>query len=190
MEAPGTARDHLRNRTADLHHRVEKTLRIRELVAGHLPPEGYLGVLRLHLRVYGRFQHRTRPLRATTRLSEFLETIDTLVAALQQDLGLPNSAGEDQPGNSLSEAAALGGLYVLLGATHGSRVLLPKLQASPSLSSVSNHNFYAAAAAVPPEQWNRLVSKLNAVDTPEQRSLYLKGARNTFSQYIDARELL
>ena len=88
------------------------------------------------------------------------------------------------PIDYLSEAQALGALYVLFGSTLGGRVIHRFLPECPELAQLPAFHFYKACSDLPGVLWPELRQLLNQrVTTETEKQNCLQSANATFDQY-------
>lgn len=188
-----SAHQYIKAGSAKLHQDAEQALDVKSVFTGNMSYPRYILLLRTHATVIDTVVHALGT-NAPADLTPFYNAVLRLQFALRQDLeNLPSSATVNQrPGpKATSRETCLGMLYVTLGATHGSRIILPKLIVSPSLAGIDHHHFYETSAGVPLQLWKKFIQLLNeSIIGKEARGTCLTAAQDTFALFIHVHGLL
>ena len=169
---------YLKDNTWDLHLRLEKRLEIKDRFSE-------ICAYREHLtRLWGFYAA------VETQWSAFLrDLLDDFPARLKAPLlardiealgGVPPSALASVP-HAADPIAALGGFYVLEGATLGGQYLLPVVQRKLGLSPSHGASYLASYGPDVKEMWRRFAAIVDArCATPQAQEHAVAAARATF----------
>lgn len=172
----------LRQKTAEMHQRVEKKLGMNRLS----DRETYEAVLRAFFGFYGSVES---PL--LQKVADILPDREQRKKTewLKQDLnalGLPAKSIQDLPRatslNVTSPAQAMGALYVLEGSTLGGAYIAAHIQKTLGIDSESGGRFFMNYGSERQTMWERFRTQLTGFATTEaQEAEVLSGAMRAFA---------
>lgn len=186
-----TAHQLIKSGSAKLHKRAEEVLAAGDIFRGTMSPAAYRCLLQTHAVVLGEVieafaKNDSSDTAPFVKMIKDLHRAATLDTKDDQAAPLPDFA---DPLQVTGRPARLGSLYVLLGATHGSRMIYPRLQANTVLGS--RHNYYAASASVPVSTWSSFLQLLNSeLVAPSDIASGLRSVNMVFERFIQVYQRL
>lgn len=180
--------DVLRTKTAQAHRNIEKTHAMRTLMSSQVTVADYALVLTCWSTWF-----KANEIALVELLGDFAPTDIALRAKLghiEQDLTHPFFNALTPPlidSNTLLMAnkfEALGVLYVIEGATLGSKIIVKRLR--KTLPSELTHHFYAGYEDQTHAMWAKFIHYLNHCElSPQALNYVAKGAIATFNNLSD-----
>lgn len=132
-----------------------------------------------------------RPGIPASSLKELISINDALSKDLNT-LSLQRVVEEPSPAiHAKNTAQAFGLAYVILGATHGSRILYPRLRSVSGIAHLEEYHYFKVCTEFPAAYWATFTDQLNkSISMPQQQKYSLQSATEVFLNFIAVHEKL
>ena len=142
----------LKESTAALHQLTEDAMPLGRVLRGDSPFEDYGTLLSLQYQIYQDLERHLEEQLQHPDLKSFFHQKAPWMAADLQNMGLPVPPPLEGQHPAMSDAFAIGVLYVLEGSMLGGQVILKMLKKVESLDGLPHH-FYTAYGAETGQRW-------------------------------------
>lgn len=177
-----------------LHRAAEVQLNVKEVFSGRMSLTAYERLIITHATVTGWVVKAVSSVQSGIPASSLKQLI-SINDALSQDLNtlsLERVAEESLPViPATNTAQAFGLAYVILGATHGSRILYPRLRSVSGITHLEEYHYFKACTEFPAAYWSTFTDQLNKnTSMPQQQKYSLQSATEVFRNFIAVHEKL
>lgn len=185
----------LKEATKDKHAILEKLMFVQEIMDNTLSLYQYKQVLSTNYLVHMQFENKLHSLVSEKNAKAFHLEKRKKIEFLKNDLielkaGLPDYVADIFFVNFESEAAALGALYVLEGASLGGNVIVKKLKINPNFTAIKlNFYYYQVYGDKLAAFWIEFSNILNKQPL-HLYSQIIEGANNMFDYLIYVQNVL
>lgn len=147
-----------------VHYQVEQTFLLQQLVAGNISENDYLTLLQTMHGICADFSQYFQHNLAHTPYADFIDYACRLVE-LKQDLSLLGQYHAYSPQPLIEFAddpdAAMGAMYVLLGAANGAQYLSQAIDRNPNPQVKAARQFFSNNITLRLQTWKRFVDALS-----------------------------
>ena len=185
----------LKEATKDKHAILEKLMFVQEIMDNTLSLYQYKQILSTNYLVHMQFENKLHSLVSEKNAKAFNLEKRKKIDFLKNDLielkaGLPDYVADNFFVNFESEAAALGALYVLEGATLGGNVIVKKLKTNPNFTAIKlNFYYYKVYGDKLAAFWLEFSNTLNNQPL-HLYSQIIEGANNMFDYLIYVQKVI